>query len=440
MVRPLNESVTDTPVLEESVRPESTNPADRNNRGNFTRNLSKESDEFVAKKMFLGGLMFLPWLHFVNVIFYRKQFLDPSLDASVTLWVRRSFMGFLVWTVLFISWFLLFQLNWKEFGWQNLVMVVPDEDENTGCAPILSIDTQHEDMIHDAQLDYYGKRLATCSSDRTIKVYDVTGDVQNNEQILTGHEGPVWQVSWAHPKFGVLLAACSYDGKVIIYREQSLSQWTQAYVHAFHESSVNSIDWAPHEYGLALACASADGMVSVLSYSPEGWSVSHFKDSALGCNAVSWAPYNSVGSQSPAGPIRRVVTASCDKTIKIWSLVEGETEWTKQELSSAPAHSDWVRDVAWAPSTGLPVNLIASCSEDKHVYIWSQTAEDSTWKRELLHTFDAPVWRVSWSVTGNVLAVSSGDHKVTLWKETLDKKWIQISSVDEAGAIHNGNE
>ena len=23
------------------------------------------------------------------------------------------------------------------------------------------------------QLDYYGKRLATCSSDRTVKVYDV---------------------------------------------------------------------------------------------------------------------------------------------------------------------------------------------------------------------------------------------------------------------------
>lgn len=88
-------------------------------------------------------------------------------------------------------------------------------------APILSIDTQHEDMIvraacclcvlsmcaymggvltticslylsvcdqqHDAQLDYYGKRLATCSSDRTIKVYDVTGEVQNNEQLLTGY-------------------------------------------------------------------------------------------------------------------------------------------------------------------------------------------------------------------------------------------------------------
>lgn len=26
---------------------------------------------------------------------------------------------------------------------------------------------------HDAQLDYYGKRLATCSSDRTVKIFDI---------------------------------------------------------------------------------------------------------------------------------------------------------------------------------------------------------------------------------------------------------------------------
>lgn len=28
---------------------------------------------------------------------------------------------------------------------------------------------------HDAQLDYYGRRLATCSSDKTIKLFDVVG-------------------------------------------------------------------------------------------------------------------------------------------------------------------------------------------------------------------------------------------------------------------------
>ena len=32
-----------------------------------------------------------------------------------------------------------------------------------GGAPIL-VDTQHEDLVHDAQLDYYGAKLATASS------------------------------------------------------------------------------------------------------------------------------------------------------------------------------------------------------------------------------------------------------------------------------------
>lgn len=37
---------------------------------------------------------------------------------------------------------------------------------------ICSVDTAHEDMIHDSQFDYYSTRLATCSSDRTIKIFD----------------------------------------------------------------------------------------------------------------------------------------------------------------------------------------------------------------------------------------------------------------------------
>ena len=36
-----------------------------------------------------------------------------------------------------------------------------------------TVDTGHEDMVHDAQMDYYGTKLATCSSDRSIKIFDV---------------------------------------------------------------------------------------------------------------------------------------------------------------------------------------------------------------------------------------------------------------------------
>ena len=84
---------------------------------------------------------------------------------------------------------------------------------------LCTVDTAHDDMIHDSQFDYYSTKLATCSSDRTIKIFDVKDDTYHNSAILRGHEGPVWQVAWAHPKFGVLLASCSYDGSVIIHKE-----------------------------------------------------------------------------------------------------------------------------------------------------------------------------------------------------------------------------
>jgi hypothetical protein len=35
---------------------------------------------------------------------------------------------------------------------------------NLGLPGPISIDTQHEDFVHDAQMDYYGSKLATCSS------------------------------------------------------------------------------------------------------------------------------------------------------------------------------------------------------------------------------------------------------------------------------------
>lgn len=79
-----------------------------------------------------------------------------------------------------------------------------------------TVDTAHEDMIHDAEMDYYGLRLATCSSDNSVKIFDLKNGSQSLVADLKGHVGPVWQVAWAHPKFGNLLASCSYDRYVII--------------------------------------------------------------------------------------------------------------------------------------------------------------------------------------------------------------------------------
>jgi protein transport protein SEC13 len=112
----------------------------------------------------------------------------------------------------------------------------------------------HLDMVHDAQLDYYGKRLATCSSDRTIKVFDLSGDQRTHIADLKGHEGPVWTVCWAHPRYGSLLASASFDHRVILWKEGSdgqwmqVSSWQQACRHLLH---------AEHFFHMYSSCTSA---------------------------------------------------------------------------------------------------------------------------------------------------------------------------------------
>jgi hypothetical protein len=43
------------------------------------------------------------------------------------------------------------------------------------------------EVQHDAVLDYYGRRLATCSSDKTIKIFEVEGDKHTLVETLRGY-------------------------------------------------------------------------------------------------------------------------------------------------------------------------------------------------------------------------------------------------------------
>ncbi|KAG8533296.1 uncharacterized protein KY384_002079 [Bacidia gigantensis] len=165
----------------------------------------------------------------------------------------------------------------------------------------------HDDMIHDAVLDYYGRRLATCSSDRTVKVFEVEGESHKLTETLQGHEGAVWCVSWAHPKYGTILASSSYDGKVLIWRESPPQGWQRVADFSLHTASVNIVSWSPHESGCLLACASSDGKVSVLEFQEGNWSHMLLEAHGAGVNAVSWAPAMVPGQLVSAKPDLAVV-------------------------------------------------------------------------------------------------------------------------------------
>jgi protein transport protein SEC13 len=230
----------------------------------------------------------------------------------------------------------------------------------------------------------------------------------------------------------------------------------------------------------------------VYIWSDDGqWGADIFNGHAIGCNAVSWAPATIPGSLiSPQSPnsaggipssqpgsaglssinqsIKRFASAGCDNLVKIWGYREDTQSWIEEEVLEG--HTDWVRDVAWAPNIGLPRSYIATASQvdpcslrnelrwlmlqqDKTVLIWTKDTPTSPWVKAALDpslsTLSPPatgsgtaaaattpagkfpdvVWRVSWSLAGNILAVSCGDGKVTLWKENLKGVWECVSDM-----------
>ena len=209
---------------------------------------------------------------------------------------------------------------------------------------------------------------------------------------------------------------------------------------ALHSASVNLLCWSPPETGCLLAAASSDGNISVLEFKDANWNHTTFAAHPLGVNSVSWAPALAPGAlfsaQSGGGagnppPQRRLASGGSDNLVKIWDwdAAEGGT-W--RETVALPGHTDWVRDVAWAP-TPLARTYLASAAQDRTVRIWATTepasADPNAWSATVLQ-FEAVCWRVSWSLSGNVLAVSTGDNRVSLWREVLGGGWEKLKVMD----------
>jgi protein transport protein SEC13 len=141
-----------------------------------------------------------------------------------------------------------------------------------------------------------------------------------------------------------------------------------------------------------LASHSSSSPTNRCSYIDDGqWGADIFSGHAIGCNAVSWAPATIPGSLitpssganlqtgQPHNPthtvqsVKRFATAGCDNLVKIWGYREDTQSWVEEEILEG--HTDWVRDVAWAPNIGLPRSYIATASQvgtvNLHIFHWT---------------------------------------------------------------------
>jgi len=297
--------------------------------------------------------------------------------------------------------------------------------------------TNHDDLIHDISYDYYGKRLATCSSDQKIKVFD---QAENGEWTLStdwkAHCGSVWKLSWSHPEFGQIIASCSFDKTVIIWEEaedeKGSKKWISRATLVDSRESVTDIKFAPRHIGLKLATCSADGYVRIyeaidvmnLAHWPL---IDEFEAHRGGSsNCLSW---NMAAFDRPM-----MAVGGNDHLVKIWEYNDATRKWVHVESLVCGAPDNVVHDVSWAPNMGRSYHLIAVACKDKTVRVFKISSGGANGKMEVKpimtqQDHHAQVWRVEWNITGTILASSGDDGNVRLWKAGLTGEWRAFSVI-----------
>ncbi len=134
-----------------------------------------------------------------------------------------------------------------------------------GSSSTQIMSSMHQDYIHDCAFDVYGRRMATCSGDRFVRVWDLT---DNGEWSLVGewqaHRGSVSMLRFAHPEFGSLIATAGSDHEAKIWEERTnatsaASRWTAKAQLTEARKAVSCLEFSPRHFGLKLATGSADG-------------------------------------------------------------------------------------------------------------------------------------------------------------------------------------
>ncbi|CCH46179.1 putative WD repeat-containing protein [Wickerhamomyces ciferrii] len=330
--------------------------------------------------------------------------------------------------------------------------------------------TQHEELIHDVSYDFYGKQIATCSSDQHIKIFDL--DSNSNEWVLNdswkAHHASIVKIDWSSPEFGKIIASISHDKTVKIWEEDldeqrnSGRRWKHLATLNDSRGPLYDVAFAPSHLGLRLSTIGSDGVlriydamepadlrswtltseVSVLSVPPASNLQSDF--------ALAWC----TSRFSP----EKIVVCALDQGFIYHRNASGKLV----QATTLPDHQGLIRDVAWAPSMGRFYQLLATACKDGKIRIFKLTerlTNNSNFKNqkkiinndyndeddeeednesnveiqvELISEHDdhhGETWSVSWNLTGTILSSSGDDGKIRLWKASYSNEFQCLSVI-----------
>lgn len=211
-----------------------------------------------------------------------------------------------------------------------------------------------------------------------------------------GHHGPV--TCLAYNNQSNKLASSSTDKSVNLWNTENR---IRCYKFTGHSDAVNGVAWSHN--GNLMATASKDRTIKVWVPTIKGSSFSLIALSSV--NSIEFHPKD-----------RKLVTATDDKAVKLWSLE------TKRFLQSFLGHTNRVNVARYSP-TG---KTIASCSDDRNLKLFDVVGGDCIHtfsERNNVHGND-----IAWHPDGSIIAVALNNSKIKIFDRRTNKL-IQLYNV-----------